>query len=211
MIKVNLLPPEYRKVDGTPVARFIALLLGVFMTASALSGWAYVHFGMLSEVRGQREQLEQDRLQLRALADRSEALAKEFTEYQKRRDTIEAIGASRVLWSKKLDELGDVINANGDAKRHLVWLNSIRTAGGGGRKGSGGKLEIRGVSGGLEMSRLSDFHKDLKDDPDFFADFERIDPPAGRRKPFTDGRIPEFGWEFNFGIELKVNDPKKKK
>ena len=85
MIRVNLLPREYRKVDGTPRARFAALLVGVCAIASLASVWGYVRLGMLAEVRRQREQLEQDLVQLQALADRSLTLAKEFMEYEKRR------------------------------------------------------------------------------------------------------------------------------
>ena len=33
MIKVNLLPPEYRKVEGTPVARLVTTIAGVFLVA----------------------------------------------------------------------------------------------------------------------------------------------------------------------------------
>ena len=87
------------------------------------------------------------------------------------------------------------------------WLNSIRTK----SVKTGGAVEIRGISGGVEMARLSDFHKDITDDEEYYSDFLRIDPPAGRRKGFDDGRTPEYGWEFTFAMDLKPVDPKKKK
>ncbi len=201
MIKVNLLPPEYRKVDGTPIARFVTLAVGVFLTATAISVWGYVHMGMLAEVRDQRTQLEEELVGVKQLADRSQALLREFKEYQRRRETIEKIGASRILWSKKLDELADIVHNKGDQKRHLVWLESIRTMNGR-TPASPVALQIRGWCG-EEYHKLSDFHRDLRSGEDFFADCMGLDPPEGREVTFDDGFVPNEAWQFAFGIDLK--------
>ena len=203
MIKVNLLPPEYRKVDGTPVARFVALVLGVFLTASAMSVWGYVHFGMLEEVRERRTALEEELVGLQKLADRSQALLAEFKEYQRRRETIEDIDRMRMLWSRKLDQLADLVHNKGQTDRHQVWLSDIRAASGR-SKGSGGSLTISGWSGGEELARLSDFNKDLRQDEEFFADFQAIDPPRGDRVSFGDGRVPDLAWRFTTGLVLRA-------
>lgn len=203
MIKVNLLPPEYRKVDGTPVARFVALIAGVFLTASAMSVWGYVHFGMLQEVRDRRTALEDELTGLKKLADRSKALLEEFQEYQRRRETIEDIDKGRVLWSRKLDQLADLIHNKGQDTRHQVWLSDIRTQTSRG-KGSAGKLTISGWSGGEELARLSDFNRDLRQDEEFFADFKAIDPPRGERVSFGDGRLPDSAWRFTTGLDLRA-------
>ncbi len=209
MIKVNLLPREYRKVDGTPRARFAALLVGVCVIASLASVWGYVRLGMLGEVRRQRELLELDLVQVQALADRSRDLSREFTEYERRRETIEQIGKSRMLWAEKMDQLADLLHSNGDTKRHQVWLTSLKTSGKG--KDGRGQLQMRGFSGGAEMARLSDFNKDIRDSVEFFkADFTAIDAPAGKRKSFDDNRLPNLGWEFSFGLDLKPAEGAKK-
>ena len=148
MIKVNLLPPEYRKVDGTPVARFVTLVLGVFLTASAMSVWGYVHFGMLTEVRERRTSLEEELVGLQKLAERSQALLAEFKEYQRRRETIEEIDKTRILWSRKLDQLADLIHNKGQTDRHQVWLSDIRSQNSRSAE-SGGVLTISGWSGGV--------------------------------------------------------------
>jgi Tfp pilus assembly protein PilN len=203
MIKVNLLPPEYRKVDGTPVARFAALVIGVFLTASAMSVWGYVHFGMLAEVRDRRADLEDELVGLNKLAERSQALLAEYKEYQKRRQTIEEVDKGRILWSRKLDQFADLIHNKGDSKRHLVWLSDVRTKSSR-NKGSGGVLTMSGWSAGEELARLSDFNKDVRQDEEFFADFQAIDPPRGERVAFGDGRVPELAWRFTTGLDLKA-------
>ena len=200
MIKVNLLPPEYRKVERTPILRFVTILAGVVLSASAIGSFLYVHFGMLVEKVSEREKREETYVTKRVIADRSVALAKEAEEYKNRRNTIEDIGKKRMLWSRKLDELADIINDQGSRKRHLVWLTTARTLAR--TKGSPGGLYMKGFSGGSEIARLSDFHLDTKNSP-FFEDFKSIDNPEGKVVRFKDERVPKDAWEFDFNLRLK--------
>jgi len=202
MIKVNLLPPEHRKVEGTPVARLATMVGAVVVVAGVATAWGLFHFGALARVREERQQKEEDLASLKAQAERSESLLREFKEYQRRRDTIEKIGASRILWSKKLDELADLIHNKGDAKRHLVWLSSIRTQTGR-KQDSPVELVIHGMSGGDQFHKLADFNADIKKSEDFFPDFYAIDPPDGSEVQLDDGNVPDAAWEFTFGLDLK--------
>ena len=36
MININLLPPEYRKAESTPITRFIAIVAGAVLVTSTL-------------------------------------------------------------------------------------------------------------------------------------------------------------------------------
>jgi hypothetical protein len=202
MIKVNLLPPEYRKVDGTPIARLATTIAGVFLVACAGGFWGYVHLAWLAQARDERVQKEEELASLKAQAERSQALLKEFKEYQRRRDTIEKIGSSRFLWSKKLDEWADLIHNKGDTKRHMVWLNSIRIQNGR-RPNSPVDMVIHGWSAGDMSRKLSDFNSDIKHAEDFFADCISVDPPEGQRVGFDDGNVPTQAWEFTFNIDFK--------
>ncbi len=200
MIQVNLLPPEYRKVEGTPVARLVAVLAGVFITATAVSVWGYVHFAILAKEQTKRAQMEEELVSLQALATRSQALLTEFKEYQARRGTIESIGKSRVLWSKKLDEFADVVHNKGDKKRHLVWFSGVRTGAPRG-PGSAGVLSVDGWSGG-DYTRLADFSEDVQKS-EFFEDFMSIDPPRGELVQFQDALDPNTAWKFAAKLDLK--------
>ncbi len=201
MIRINLLPPEHRKVEGTPVLRFVVTAVGVVVIAGAAGAWGYVHMALLDKAREEREQKEKDLAALKLQAERSQALLREFKEYERRRKTIEQIGASRILWSRKLDELADIIHNKGDVKRHLVWLNSIRTAGGR-IPNSPASLVIHGWSGG-DYDRLSVFNGDIKKNDEYFQDFLGIDPPAGTAVPFDDEFVPNSAFDFTFAMDLK--------
>jgi Tfp pilus assembly protein PilN len=201
MIRVNLLPPEYRKVDGPPVGRVVALVVGAFLVASALGGWGYVHFGMLAEAENQRVQLEEELAQLKQQAERSQLLLREFTEYQRRRDTIEKIGTSRILWSRKLDEMADIIHNKGDQKEYLVWLAAVKTTTGRSAESPIG-LQIQGLSGGT-LANLSEFNKRIKDTREFFEDFTKVSPPAGQQKILDGKKYPNVAFDFSFEMDHK--------
>ena len=202
MIKVNLLPPECRKVEGTPVARLVATIFGVLIVAAAAGMWGYVHMAILAQVRKEREDKEEELGSLKLQAERSQSLLREFKEYQRRRETIEKIGSSRVLWSKKLDEAADLIHNKGDSKRHLVWLSTVRTQNGR-MPGAVACLTIHGWSGGEQFHKLADFNADIKKSEDFFPDFFNVDPPEGKSVNFDDENVPNTAWEFTFGLDLK--------
>jgi len=209
MIKVNLLPAEYRKVERTPILRFVTIVCGVVLSASAIGAFLYVHFGMLVKVVSERDQLQSTYDTKKVEADKSQALAREAQEYKKRRETIEGIGEDRLLWSKKVDEMCDVIHNKGDTKRHLVWLTSMRSLAPAkakrGQKASAlspGGLYIKGFSGGSELHRTSDFHLDIKNS-EFFEDFESIDNPEGELVEFRDDRIPKSAWTLDYNMRLK--------
>jgi hypothetical protein len=201
MIKVNLLPPEYRKVDGTPIGRLVATIGAVTLVTASGGYWAYSHFQVLAQVRDERLEQEVQLATVKAQAERSKALLAEFKEYERRRTTIEQIGASRILWSKKLDEFADIIQNKGDTKRHLVWLNTIRTQGG--AAGAGPSLAFHGWSGGDMSRKLSDFNSDIKNAEEFFADCTHVSPPEGGRVSFNDSNVPDQAWEFSWTIDFK--------
>lgn len=202
MIKVNLLPAEYRKVDGPPIARLVTLVAGAVLVAGSVGGWGYVRLNVLSEAESQRVALEEELAQVKAQAERSAQLLAEYKEYQNRRATIEKIGQGRILWSRKLDELADIVQNKGDTKQYLVWLNAIRT-GGARRSDAAASLFTSGISGGESYSRLSDFNRSLKDTKDFFDDFLHVDPPEGGQVQLQGNRTPSVGWQFQFTLDLK--------
>lgn len=200
MINVNLLPPEYRKVERTPVLRFVTIICGVILSTSAIGAFIYVHFGVLVKVVSEREKLQETYHSRQQGQRRSMALEREAKEYMKRRKTIEEIGNSRLLWSKKLDELCDLVDDHGDTKRYEVWLKQIHTLPA--SKHSAGGLFIKGFSGGSEMNRMSNFNLAIKKSG-FFEDFASIDPPEGKAVKFSDKKVPHSAWSFDFNMKLK--------
>ena len=200
MIQINLLPPEYRPRTGTPVARFVAILLGVVMVASATGAYAYTHFIELKNVKEVRDVKAEEAKSKEAQRDRSLALQKEIDLYQKRRTAIQTINRERTLWSRKLDQFFDIVTSQDSEDAFQVWLEIIdipaqraptrRTR----RHRRKGEIEHGGVfkfDGLMAMDASSEapalssaFFRALTGDPDvtgerteFFEDFVKVNNP----------------------------------
>jgi len=91
MIQINLLPPEYRPRAGTPVARFVAILAGVILVASASGVYAYTHFIELSRVKELKVARDEELAAKTKLRERSLELQREIKVYENRRSAIQTI------------------------------------------------------------------------------------------------------------------------
>ena len=135
MLKINLLPQEYRVVDRTPMGTFLMVVTCTVLTVSSLSLAAYLYFSYLKGAEAQRDIAKEEYENLAPMAKYADDLEKEKTEYIKRSQVIQEIETTRILWTRKLDQLAEVINNRGDIKRHWVWLKEFKMKmGGSGRR-----------------------------------------------------------------------------
>ena len=126
MITINLLPAEYRRLDATPIARFVAIILGVVLVTSELISFGYIHYSKVKGARELRQATEAEFANKKAQADVSDSLKKEISAYENRRQAIASIAGKRLLWSRKLDELLDIFHNDGDRANYFVWLKDGR-------------------------------------------------------------------------------------
>ncbi len=213
MIQVNLLPAEYRKAESTPIVRFLAILGGVVVTCGAICTFLYVHFALVDKWETMRKHKEEIYYGQKKMAEHSLSLQREIDDYRKRRTTIETAARKRIVWSRKLDELFDVIdNASSREGNHQIWLTSLSaavTAEGRKRKRGqtegGGELAFRGFSASEDFSRLANFRDDLQSHA-FFEDFQTIDSPAWSVVRFSDELQPSAAGQIEHKLVLKPLD-----
>ena len=204
MIQINLLPPEYRPRTGTPVGRFVAIVVGIVMVLSAGGAYAYTHFIELSKVRELRRSREEEVRSMEMQRDRSVRLQEEIDTYEQRRLAIQTINRSRTLWSRKLDQFFDIVTGRDVDDTSALWLEEVevpvkvvsvrRGRPASARKQKTNTVEAAAqfkVQGYMAMSNtaeapalLSAFHKDITGNPErtgkpttFFADFLSINNP----------------------------------
>ncbi len=203
MIQINLLPPEYRPRTGTPVARFVAIVVGIVMVLSAGGAYAYTHFIELSKVKELKRSRAEEVTSMEMQRDRSLRLQGEIDSYEQRRRAIQTINRSRTLWSRKLDQFFDIVTGRDVDDTSAVWLEEIevpvkvvtvRKRRPSRRKKKGSAIEPSAqfkFEGYMAMANdaeapalLSAFHKALTGDPEntgepteFFADFLSINNP----------------------------------
>ncbi len=208
MIEINLLPDDLRKTEGLPVRRIGALAGGAVLVSAALMLVLSIHFGMLQTAQAELTSAENRLAALSPDVRYADALKREKAEYTRRSETIQQISDSRVLWTKKVDQLFDVVDYGEKADRHFVWLTELKVsaprANVKGQTADGGELDIRGYSATEVLQKYSDFHEDLKQS-EFFSDFNYIDDPAGKVVDFPEDVRPQKAWDFQ--LKMKLDPP----
>lgn len=214
--RINLLPQEYRKKTGTPWRVLLPAMGTLTMVLSCGAFWAWTHFGQLAQAQAELDDLNGVYDSKKPLMDYSVNLKSEVSDYQARATTIEGIAASRVLWTRKIDELTDVVNADDGGRRFMVWLKTMEVKPS--KKPTGRKATPVGESVKLEglcfsdedaLQRFNTFHEDLKDSDFYRSDFVHINNPAGQAVAMDDELKPSRAWTVKLGLTMKAREKTK--
>lgn len=124
MIEINLLPESLREVEHTPWPRLITILVGliIFLTTGFFAANEYLK--VITDLKDKKNDIEA------FLASeptkngliRVTKLENEIQELKKRKDILTAIVASKIMWSKKLDEFNSLVHKN---YPNTLWFDSI--------------------------------------------------------------------------------------
>jgi Tfp pilus assembly protein PilN len=218
VISINLLPAEYRKSEATPIARFLAIVIGAVVVTTGLVVYGWVHYSKLRGVRDVRQETEAEYANKKARADVSQSLQAEINAYEARRKAIQQVAKARILHSRKLDEFLSVLYNSGDPTTYNVWLQSFTvkppTVARKGRTTTGGSMSFSGFSESREFSRVTNLRDAIKDDV-FYKDFHTISRPNFKFVKWDDELEPKEAGKFAFDMTLKplgwVHSVKKKR
>ncbi len=209
MIRVNLLPEEYRKADATPIGRFLMIIAVAVIVTGGLVTYGFVHYSKLKGIIDVRVEAEAEFKNKKAHADVSKSLQAEIASYEARRKAIQQIASRRLLHSRKLDEFLDVIHNRGDRTAYYVWLSGLRVSPPRvtrrGKSTSGGAFQFNGfaaATASVGLSRVTKFREALRKD-EFFEDFAGISMPTYKAVKWDDGLEPAAAGRFAFSMTLK--------
>lgn len=206
MISINLLPSEYRKSEATPIARFLAIVIGAVAITTGLVAYGYVHYSRLRGVQEVREATEAEFTNKKAQADVSRSLQVEINAFEARRKAIQAVASDRILQSRKLDEFLNIMWNGGDTATYNVWLQNLQVkpprAGRRGRPTTGGSYQFAGFCETTQFSKVTNLRDAIKEHP-FFRDFQSISRPVFKAVRWDDGMEPSAAGKFAFDITLK--------
>lgn len=213
MIRVNLLPQEYRKAEATPLKQFFATVGAAVVLALAGVGWAYVHWGVLVPTRQDKENIDSTVNTQKPQVQDSKNLASALQELKDQYSKIDKVAENRIIWSRKIDEVWEVVVSPTPANKYEVWLKGLSGRLTGAVK-SGGDVQFGGTSSGPQVFKMADFHDAVKAS-EFFKDFSEITYPYGTREELVGAdREPKEGWTFQFTMQLKpmkeMNDARAK-
>lgn len=203
MIRINLLPETDRQKARTPVKLFIALAGAVLLNAGLATWWAFSAFGEQAEIESQKTALQLEMDGLTPQVNYFKALEGEKKQYQSREETLASITKNRISWTRKLDELIDVVNRGGDGQRHLVWLDDLNASQNSDPKAKdAGSLRANAHSGSEKYAQIANFLEDLESSP-FISDFRSPAPPEGSQAMVDETLVPSTAWSFPLAVSLK--------
>jgi hypothetical protein len=203
MIRINLLPEEYRKKSRTPIKMLVAMGLVVALNAGLMSWWGWTVLGIRAKIESERATLQLEMDGLTPQVTYFHALETESKQYKVREKTLSSITSNRISWTRKLDELIDVANAGGDGSRHLVWLDDLTvTQTADPNNKNFGSVRASGHSGSEKFAQVANFLEDLEISA-FVDDFEKPSPPEGTQTLVDETLVPPVAWAFPLSLSLK--------
>jgi Tfp pilus assembly protein PilN len=204
MIRINLLPEEFRKAERTSPKLFAAVLLTVMAVCGSVGWFGYVYFGELEQLDREHTRLSEQLAAKKDSVGRFDMLTAERTDYQQRAKTIHEIAKSRVLWTRILDELIDIVNNDGDAERHQAWFRSLMVKDGRDAK-QGPSIVMPGFVQGDSLRAVADFHEDVWR-ADFFEHVHSKSMPTAKKNEDPSRKPAE---SLFFQLELTFDPPQK--
>lgn len=204
MILINLLPDEYRQKRRTPVKLLLAVFAVVAVNGSLAAFWAWTAFGVAAEVKSELNVLQDQKAGIDPQVAYHHDLEKESELFEAREQMLKKITANRISWTRKVDELIDVVNLGGDGEKYLVWFDDLtvdqkETS----RSKSFGSLKASGHSGSTNPSHVANFLDDLERSS-FCEDFNKPAPPEGSQSSKDEGLMPSEVWNFPLEVTLKA-------
>jgi Tfp pilus assembly protein PilN len=203
MIRINLLPEEYRRQKRTSFGLLLAITGAVALNGLLVAWYAWLAFGVQAEIESERAVLQTELDGLQPQVEYHKSLDGEQKRFAGRETTLAGITKSRISWTRKLDELCNVVNAGGDGKRHFVWFDDLGvTQSLDPRAKTAGTFKAAGHSGSEKFEQVANFLDDLEHSP-FIQDFERLAPPEGSQSQVDEELIPPVVWAFPLSLTLK--------
>jgi Tfp pilus assembly protein PilN len=210
MILINLLPDEFRQKRRTPVKLLLAVSATVAVNGSLAAFWAWTAFGVAAEVKSELSVLQDQKAGLDPQVAYHRDLEKESKLFESREEMLKTITANRISWTRKIDELIDVVNVGGDGEKYLVWFDDLNVdQKESARNKTYGSLKASGHSGSTNPSHVANFLDDLERSP-FCEDFRKPAPPEGSQSSKDEGLMPAEVWNFPLEVALKAPDERRR-
>jgi Tfp pilus assembly protein PilN len=206
MIRINLLPEEYRKKSRTPAKLLLAFTAAVAVNALLFSWWGWLAFGVAAEIESERAVLQTEMDGLNPQVTYHHALESERKRFASRESALASITKSRISWTKKLDQLVDVINDGGEGRRHFVWLDDLIVSQAiDPRNKTAGSLKASGHSGSDSFAQLANFLEDVEHSP-FREGFLPPAAPEGTQTLVDKELVPSVVWAFPLSLAIESKE-----
>jgi len=209
MILINLLPEEYRPQPGITPKKAALIAAGALVNASLLAWWGWLAIGVSASINSELAQLDEQMSGLTPQVNFHRGLESEHRQYLSRESTLEEITSERISWTRKLDEMVDLIDQGSEASRYLVWLGNLNVSQvADARRDAYGMFRAEGFSGSGNFANVANYLEDLEESS-FAKGFNSPAPPEGSQSKVDAELVPSEVWSFP--VELSLKSPEERK
>ena len=156
MIEVNLLPIELRRVERTPLPRFLVIIFGTAAVLTLAALGMIVSLRTVPDLRSRENDLVTTIPARQVQAAAYDRILEEIAATQDRKKAISEVWRKRIMWSEKLVQIAEMTPA-------FVGLTDLaldepRETGRGGEE-NGGTLTLQSICAGTDHSRIANVRR----------------------------------------------------
>lgn len=202
MILINLLPQQHRARQRVPLKVAATAATFIVVNCSLLAWSAWIYFGDMVEVASESRVVQETLDNLRPQVEQFKSLEAENKLFLSRETTLAQMTANRVSWTRKLDELIDVVHKGGEGPKYLVWMDDLLVSRQfDKRKGSAGMLRGSAHCGSENLGLIANFLDDLQNSS-FIEGFMPIEATPGKQEDEDPTLVPARVWGFPLELNL---------
>lgn len=224
MIKINLLPDEYKVEDHTSTTRILSIFASIVISLISCGYFLFVHFHELPNMKTKLNNANIKRNNLRKAEVTHAKLTKLLSSFKSRMQAIEMVKALRVPFSQKLYQFCATFQG------HPVWIDDLQIKSAkaqrtntrrrrGIRRAAAPKINKPTFEWSAKSSCASDtlqeatkFYLALTSDEEFFKDFKNSRIPQYTKKEIKeDNYRQKISWQFDLSMVMQMHTPAKKK
>lgn len=209
MIRINLLPEEYRRKAKTPLKLMLTVSALVAVNSSLIAWGGWLAVGVTTAVDSELAVLQTEDDGLRPQVAYHKSLVTESQQHSLRETTLAEINSSRISWTQKMDQFVDVVNHGDSDDRHMTWFDSLTMQQAATGSKVPGKFEAAGHSGSGNFGQITNFLDDVTESP-FLDGFDVPALPAGSESVTNDELVPAVVWAFPLKINMSVEGGEQK-
>ena len=158
MIEINLLPPQYRTVERTPLPVFLGVIGGIVVIAG-LGMWWGALVTKKNNLITNRDAKKNTKESKAREVEEIKKLEKEIADSQGRIDTVLGIAESKIYWGAKLDQLMKILPT-------YAWIESLSF--------DGSKVVLSCKARGTSLQRYTELRQRFRNDTNFMYNFDPI-------------------------------------
>ncbi len=185
MIEINLLPDKYKKreiqLPDLGELKTVPIIIGIVSFLVAL----YLILTIISTVKSNTlNRLENEWQSISIQQQEAAKLKGEKEKLEQKSDLINSLIAERLLWSKKLNQLSDLMIDG-------IWLEKLSL----GKRKDKDVLILEGDVFSRkkeETALIGEFMQKLRQDKNFFSDFEDVELESIKRRCLGETEVMQF-------------------